>query len=121
MSLSDNAKKELNWWATNVQKSYNLIPHGHLDAVLTTNACLTGWGGVFEGQSTGELWSAKEKSNDINALDLLAVFFGLKCYAKNTMSIHIRLMTDNTTAVSTINHMGTCHSDVCNTIGKDIW
>ena len=35
----------------------------------------------------------------INALELVAVFFEPKCYAKNTMSIHIRIMTDNTTAV----------------------
>ena len=76
---------------------------------------------VFENQSTGGLWSAEEKINNINALELLAVFFGLKCYAKNASNIHIRVMTDNTTAVSTINHMGTCHSDACNTIGKDIW
>ena len=100
-----------------------MISHGNPDIVITTDASLTGWGAVYENQSTGGLWSVGEKTNNINALELLAVFFGLKCYAKNVTNIHIRIMTDNTytTAVSTINHMGTCHSDVCNTIGKDIW
>ncbi|CAB4017117.1 Transposon Tf2-6 poly [Paramuricea clavata] len=121
MTLSDGAKKELNWWVRNAQVSYNLISHGNPDKVLTTDASLTGWGAVFENESTGGSWSTAEKTNNINALELLAVFFGLKCYAKNANNIHIRIMTDNTTAVSTINHMGTCHSDICNTIGKDIW
>ena len=121
MTLSDGAKKELNWWVRNAQESYNLISHGSPDTVLTTDASLTGWGAVFENESTGGSWSTAEKTNNINALELLAVFFGLKCYAKNANNIHIRIMTDNTTAVSTINHMGTCHADICNTIGKDIW
>ena len=30
-------------------------------------------------------------------------------------------MIDNTTAVSVINNMGTCHSDKCNSIGVKIW
>ena len=98
-----------------------MISHGNPDIVITTDASLTGWGAVYENQSTGGLWSVGEKTNNINALELLTVFSGLKCYAKTATNIHIRIMTDNTTAVSTINHMGTCHSDVCNTIGKDIW
>ena len=110
-----------NWWVRNAQESYNLISHGSPDTILTTDASLTGWGAVFENESTGGSWSTAEKTNNINALELLAVFFGLKCYAKNANNIHIRIMADNTTAVSTINHMGTCHSDICNTIGKDIW
>ncbi|XP_028415419.1 uncharacterized protein LOC114538441 [Dendronephthya gigantea] len=90
MTLSDSAKKELNWWAENVQESYNLISHGHPDKVITTDASLTGWGAVFGKESTGGLWSTAEKTNNINALEF-------------------------------INHMGTCHSNICNTIGKEIW
>jgi Zn/Cd-binding protein ZinT len=47
MTLSNGAKKELNWWVGNVQSSYNLISHGHLHTVLTTDASLTGWGAVY--------------------------------------------------------------------------
>ena len=108
-------------WVTNARESYNLISHGNPDTVLTTDALPTGWGAVFENQSTRGLLSAEEKINNINALELLAAFFGLKCYAKNASNILIRIMTDNTTATSTINHMGTCHLYACNTIGKDIW
>ena len=49
-------------------------------------------------------------------------FIGLKTFAKKKENIHIRLRIDNnTTAVSTINYMGTNHSDDCNAIGKQIW
>ena len=30
-------------------------------------------------------------------------------------------MCDNTTAVNVINHLGTSHSDSCNSIAKEIW
>ena len=33
----------------------------------------------------------------------------------------MKIMIDNTTAVSVINNMGTCHSDKCNSIGVNIW
>ena len=61
MTLSNGSKEELNWWVRNVQKSYNLISHGNPDIVITTDASLTGWGAVYENQSTGGLWSVGKK------------------------------------------------------------
>ena len=120
-TLTNKAKTELQWWVTNGQGSYNVISHGKPDLTITTDASLMGWGAVFENQSTGGLWPPAEKVHHINALELIAIFFGLKCYAKNISNVHIHIMTDNITAVSTIKHMGTCHSDSCNSTGKDIW
>ena len=34
---------------------------------------------------------------------------------------HVRLMIDNTTAVSYINHMGGSHSLACNTLSREMW
>lgn len=34
---------------------------------------------------------------------------------------HVRILTDNTTAVACINHMGTSHSDSCNDLTATIW
>ena len=34
---------------------------------------------------------------------------------------HIKLMVDNTTAVRTINQMGTCHSGENNRLARQIW
>jgi len=35
--------------------------------------------------------------------------------------MHLRILTDSTTAIAVINHMGTSHSDPCNSLGKEIW
>ena len=44
-----------------------------------------------------------------------------KVFCHSLRNTHIRLMIDNTTAVAVINHMGTCHSDVLNTLSKQLW
>jgi hypothetical protein len=115
------AKLELQWWAKNVLDSYNVISHGHYDSVLTTDASRTGWGTVFNGSSTGGMWSADELEYHINALELLAVYLGLQTYLHSAEHTHIRIMSDNTTAVATLNNMGTSHSTSCNQLGKQIW
>lgn len=46
---------------------------------------------------------------------------GLQTFCKSLRNTHIRLLTDNTTAIAVLNHMGTSHSDPCNRFGKDIW
>lgn len=40
MTLTDEAKTELQWWVTNVQGSYNVISHGKPDLTITTDASL---------------------------------------------------------------------------------
>lgn len=42
----------------------------------------------------------------INYLELLAVFLGLKSFAKNVTHCNILLRVDNTTAISNVNRMG---------------
>ena len=39
----------------------------------------------------------------------------------NQTGLHIKILSDNTTAVSGVNNMGTSHSQDCNTIVKLIW
>ena len=49
---------------------------------------------------------------------MLAIFLSLKTFARKHQNIHIRAMTDNTTAVSVLNHMGT---SFCNTWCREIF
>lgn len=121
MSISESAKVELRWWSTNVMTAYSMLSHGNPDFVLTTDASLSGWGACFEDTSTGGMWSVTEKCHHINYLELLAVFQGLKTFVKLKHDIHTRVMTDNTTTIACINHMGTSHSPTCNALAKDIW
>ena len=121
MQLSSAAKAELQWWVKNTDRAYKPISHGKHDLLITTDASNLGWGAVCNGVKTGGHWTAIEALQHINYLEMLAIFLGLKTFAREHQNIHIRAMTDNTTAVSVLNHMGTSHSDFCNTLCREIW
>ena len=45
---------------------------------------------------------------------------GLQTFFKTHYHTHLRILTDNTTAIAVLNHMGTSQSDPCNCLGKEI-
>ena len=61
--------------------------------------------------------------NHINELELLAIYYGLLSFlhAGNKATNHIRVMSDNVTAISYINKKGGSKSLMCNKISSDIW
>ena len=121
MKLSTQAIAELTWWSLNILDVYKPIFHREVSMVLTTEASKKGSGAECVGVSTGGLWSNLEANEHINYLELLATFLGLKTFAQAKCDIHIRLMIDNTSAVSFINNIGTSHSDKCNVLVKQLW
>ena len=121
MSLSKMAKQELHWWVNHAQGSYQQLSRDKPSHQITTDASLIGWGAEYEGVSSGGTWTKLEAANHINYLEMLAILFGLKVFAKKLENTHIRIRCDNTTAVNIINHMGTSHSEKCNELTKQIW
>lgn len=121
MVFSPKAREELEWWVNNVLNSYKPISHGKPTMTLTTDASKMGWGAVCDGVSSGGNWTHEEAQHHINYLEMLAIFLGLQTFAKNSFKIHVRIMTDNTTALSVLNNMGTSHSEACNDLGHKIW
>ena len=97
--------------------AYNVINHPQPQYQITTDASLMGWGAEFSGVSSGGNWSHSESKHHINYLEMLAILLGLQTFAKEKSDTHIRIMCDNTTAVTVVNHMGTSHSDSCNSVG----
>ena len=82
--------------------------------IVFTDASNIGWGGVIKGQTrAGENWTPIEASNHINYLELLAILYSLQAFKENIKDALLKVMCDNTTADSCINHMGTSHSDLC--------
>ena len=118
MKPSFLAKNDFEWWFKNVDDSCNSISHGNPNIKIITDASKMGWGAELENSATGGHWAEKESRQHINVLELIAGFIGLKTFAKKKDNIHIRLRIDNTTAVSTINHIGKNHSNDCNATGK---
>lgn len=82
MSLTEDCKKELQWWVDNIVNSHNVITHGQPSNTLTTDASRNGWEAVYNDTSTGGFWSDEEKSHHINYLELLAVYMGLQTFCK---------------------------------------
>ena len=121
MVLSQGAKAELHWWESNVETTFQTLSRDEPQHIITTDASLSGWGAEYQGISTGGMWTDSEAKNHINYLEMLAIHLGLLTFAKNMNSTHIRIMCDNTSAVNIINHMGTSHSDSCNSMAKTIW
>lgn len=121
--ISESGKEELSWWIDNVKVAYNVIDtsHGEPHLVIYTDASSIGWGCTSKNISTGGEWNSEERELNINVLELKAVLLALKIIAKELSHCHVRVMVDNTTAVSCINKMGTSHSLACNTVTKDIW
>lgn len=121
MTLSQPAKDELNRWVNNILSSFNQISHLSPSLIITSDASHVGWGAACSNISTGGTWSERECQYHINYLEIQAAFFALKTFAKSSKDDHVRLMIDNTTAVSVINHMGTSHCDACHTLTKENW
>ena len=89
MSLSPQAKSELQWWIKHVGNAYNVINHPQPQHQITTDASLMGWGAESSGVSSGGNWSHSESKHHINYLEMLAILLGLQTFAKDKSNTHI--------------------------------
>ena len=54
-------------------------------------------------------------------LELKAILIGVQTYCKRKKYKHVRVMSDNITAVSYVNNKGGIKSEFCNKIAKELW
>jgi hypothetical protein len=121
MKLSDIALGDIQWWLSNAILSKRHINHGPIDLELATDASKQGWGASLDNLVTGGRWSLSESLLHINVLELKAVLLGLQSLCKEKKDCHIKILSDNTTAVSYLKKMGGTHSPQCNNIAREIW
>ena len=81
---------------------------------------MEGWGAHLNAVATGGRWLVTEKDDHINVLELKAILIGLQSLVHKQFS-HVRIMTDNTTAMAYIRKMGGTKSSRCNDLAKMIW
>jgi len=112
LELSLLAKSELLWWKEN-HSNENWICPPKIDFEMYCDASNFAWGAVFYNESTGGAWSDSEKSLHINMQELLAIYYSLRSFSKYIIGKHIKVFSDNTSAVAIINKMGTCRSQGC--------
>lgn len=121
MTLSNKAIAELKWWISNISTQFRDLTPVDIDSIIYTDASKEGWGVKSENWTFGGRWSEVEKDLHINVLEMKAAFMALQCIIKRPTYKHVRLMIDNTTAVSYINSKGGIRSPECNETAKRIW
>ncbi|XP_046744290.1 uncharacterized protein LOC124410169 [Diprion similis] len=121
MKISDKLIPDLEWWTKNIGECVNPIREDHFEMEIFSDASLTGWGVACEGDRTHGFWNSQEREEHINYLELKAVFYGLKCFAKDKKSCEILLRIDNTTALSYINRMGSVQFPKLSNLSTEIW
>ena len=88
---------------------------------MYTDTSTLGWGATLGRTTTGGRWSPEEKEYHINYLELKAILLGLQSLCSASTECHIKVLTDNTTAVAYIHNMGGSHSIACNDMAREIW
>ncbi|KAL7286935.1 hypothetical protein TKK_0018878 [Trichogramma kaykai] len=83
MTLPASINEDLRWWNTvNLHKGYP-IKNAVYELEIYSDASLTGWGAVCNGEKAHGHWSTLERELHINQLELIAAFFGLRAFAKD--------------------------------------
>jgi hypothetical protein len=103
-------KKDLLWWKLFI-RSYNgvsLIPDMNWsapDALLSTDACLSSFGGWSGTQYISSKFPDHIllENNHINVLELMAVMIALKVWAPSVRNRRIQILCDNSASVTVLN------------------
>lgn len=121
MKITASMREELNWWCSNLNHQNRVIRHELPKVTITTDASLLGWGAVLGERSIGGRWSAEERNNHINTLEMMAISLAIESFCSEISNNHVMIRCDNTTAVSYITNMGGIKSIACDKVSKHIW
>ncbi|KAJ8945284.1 hypothetical protein NQ317_001091 [Molorchus minor] len=121
MTIPSYIREDLDWWDSHILSSKNQIREDSFSCIIYTDASKTGWGAYCDTQATHGWWNQAQAQKHINYLELLAVFYGLGCFAQNYSDCNILLRVDNTTALSYINRMGSIKYPELNSLARKIW
>lgn len=121
MKITDYVKEDLTWWHINVLTGSNPIRTKKYKIVISSDASTSGWGAESNSIITRGFWNHDDKKCHINYLELLAAFFGLKCFASKFSNCEILMRIDNTTAISYINKAGGVKFPHLSELARKIW
>lgn len=123
MEIPRYLKIDFDWWLNVLAdpRQANPICTGSFAREIFSDASRTGWGASCSSRHTHGWWSQDEKSLHINALELKAAFYALKCFATDLHDCEVLLRVDNTTALSYLNRYGSVKYPHLSSIARDIW
>jgi hypothetical protein len=120
-SLNETVKEDIDWWISNLPKAYYPIRDRTPTITVKTDASLKGWGGERSGNRAGGMWTEAESAEEhINILELKGALFSLKSLCKDVRNTSIKVLSDNVTAVASINKMGSTKR-LLNEVARNIW
>jgi len=120
-ALTKDAERELNWWINEVEHSFFPLAKTQPEIEIECDASKMGYGSVCGAHKAGGRWSIEEAKNHINVLEILAIEHGLKNFEDKILGRHVKILSDNTCAVSYISEMGGAKSKQCNDVANRIW
>ena len=120
MTVSELSKGDIYWWLHNIYFSGKNVNLKEFDFELYVDASEEGWGAHSNNVQTGGRWNSFESQYHINVLELMAIYFALKSFCKEN-GLHVKIFTDNTTALAYVKHLGGVRSSICNNIAQQIW
>lgn len=112
---------DLKWWLQNIFFTSNPLKPKQFELEIYSDASRLGWGAFCNDKRANGKWKTSELKYHINYLELMAVFFGLKCFARDIRNCSVLLRIDNTTALSYINRMGGIKYPHLNNLTREIW
>ena len=80
----------------------SIKPTLNIDYFIYTDASESGWG-AHDGITSIGAWFDNEIHHQINVLELITIELALKVFLKDSNKKHVRIISDNTTAVTYIN------------------
>ena len=126
--ISDDLKSDLHWWGTFLSQ-YNgvsiikIAPWITDPLFLSTDACLTGAGGFFEGfffHTPFPDFVLSSFGHDINTLELLAIMAALKLWGDRLRGKRFLLHCDNANSVLALNS-GSSRASGMQACLREIW
>ena len=126
-TLDARAWEEIDWWIHNIPMAFaHIRGTPEIDYTIYTDASKHnggGWGasdGVHE--DINGRWTMDEQQLDINCLELMAIKLAIQAYLPVAPSTrHVRIMSDNTSAIAYINKKGGTHCMTINDMAVEIW
>ncbi|XP_071573676.1 uncharacterized protein [Temnothorax nylanderi] len=106
MRLSSELEEDFDWWSNHINQAKNQIKRFDPAVEIFSDASSSSWGAYCNDHRVNGFWNEEERDQHINYLELLAAWFGLKCFAKELRDCDVLLRIDNTTAIAYINKRG---------------
>lgn len=115
-------RSDILWWTENAGSYPKPIAKPPVDKTFSCDASASGWGAHCkkDNKTTEGIWSSEEYELHINEQELLAVKFSLQSLCNEDHDIHIKVFSDNTTTVQSLNKMNSNKPHI-NKLVREIW